>query len=149
MVAGGVVHDYLARAAQRRQQLAFEPEINLPPAWIDADLVRDVLRRLLDNALNYTPPNGRILCSTASLTEGNQTWLTIAVKDDGPGLTADELPRMFERFYRGHAARDYTGPGVGLSLAICRETVAKLSGRITVDSTPGQGATFTVWLRAA
>lgn len=149
MVAGGVVHDYLARAAQRRQQLAFEPEINLPPAWIDADLVRDVLRRLLDNALNYTPPNGRILCSTALLTEGNQTWLTIAVKDDGPGLTADELPRMFERFYRGHAARDYTVSGVGLSLAICRETVAKLSGRITVDSTPGQGATFTVWLRAA
>ncbi len=147
MVVGGVVHDHLARAAQRQQQLLFEPEINLPLAWIDADLVRDVLRRLLDNALSYTPLIGRIVCSTLLIIEGNETWLTVSVKDDGPGLAVDELPRMFERFYRGHAARDYTVPGVGLSLAICRETLAKLGGRITVASEPGHGATFTIWLR--
>jgi len=149
MVIGGVVHDHLARAAQRQQQLVFEPEINLPPAWIDADLVRDVIRRLLDNALNYTPLLGRIVCSTQLIVAANETWLTVSVQDNGPGIAADELPRMFERFYRGHAARDYTVPGVGLSLAICRETVGKLGGRITVDSVPAHGATFTIWLRPA
>lgn len=149
MVVGGVIHDHLSRAAQRQQQLLFEPKVNLPPAWIDADLVRDVLRRLLDNALSYTPPLGHIVCRTLLITEANESWLTVSVKDDGPGLSSDELPRMFERFYRGHAARDYTVPGVGLSLAICRETMAKLGGRITVDSESAHGATFTIWLRPA
>ncbi|MBI5567183.1 MAG: PAS domain S-box protein [Chloroflexi bacterium] len=152
VVAGSVVRDHWSRAAQRQQQLEFEPEINLPLAWIDAELVQDVIRRLLDNALNYTPCQGSIECSTRSVVEANETWLTVSVKDDGPGLTADDLPRLFERFYRGHAARDYTVPGVGLSLAICRETIAKLGGRITVDSQPateGRGATLTIWLRPA
>jgi len=149
IVTGSVVRDHWARAAQREQQLTFEPEINLPFAWIDADLVRDVIRRLLDNAINYTPRKGNILCSTQRVGTASETWLTVSVKDDGPGLAADELPRMFERFYRGHATRDYTVPGVGLSLAICRETLDKLGGRITIDSEPGQGMTVTVWLRPA
>jgi PAS domain S-box-containing protein len=152
LVAGGVIYDHLARAARRQQQLVFEPDTRLPPALIDADLVRDAIRRLLDNALSYTPLNGRIVCSTQLIAESNETWLTVSVKDNGPGLAADDLPRMFERFYRGHASRDYTVPGVGLSLAICRETMAKLGGRITVDSEPaleGRGASFTLWLRPA
>jgi signal transduction histidine kinase len=149
IVTGSVVREHWTRAAQREQQLTFEPEINIPFAWIDADLVRDVIRRLLDNAINYTPRKGNILCSTQRVKEAAETWLTVSIKDDGPGLTADELPRMFERFYRGRATRDYTVPGVGLSLAICRETLDKLGGRITIDSEPGQGMTVTIWLRPA
>jgi signal transduction histidine kinase len=152
VAVGSVVRAHWSRAGQREQQLDFEPEINLPLAWIDVELVQDVVRRLLDNALNYTPHHGRIVCSTRSVVELNEIWLTVSVKDDGPGLAADELPRMFERFYRGRAARDYTVPGVGLSLAICHETLAKLGGRITVDSEPateGRGALFTIWLRPA
>jgi NtrC-family two-component system sensor histidine kinase KinB len=149
MVAGSVVRDHWSRAAQRQQQLDFEPEINLPAAWIDADLVREVIRRLLDNALSYAPRNGHITCSTRLVVKANEPWLTVTIKDDGPGLAADELPRMFERFYRGRAARDYTVPGVGLSLAICREIMTKLGGHITLDSAPGQGAVFCLWLRPA
>jgi signal transduction histidine kinase len=92
------------------------------------------------------------VCSTQLIAEAHQTWLTVSVQDNGPGLTADDLPRMFERFYRGYAARDYTVPGVGLSLAICRETMNKLGGRITVNNVPvteGRGAIFTIWLRPA
>jgi len=71
------------------------------------------------------------------------------VRDTGPSIPAKELPRVFERFFRGEAARSYTVPGAGLNLAICRLIMEKIGGRVTVDSQAGQGAAFTIWLRPA
>ena len=71
----------------------------------------------------------------------------MTVQDTGPGVTRAEMPRVFERFYRGEAARDFATPGTGLGLAISKEIIDRMGGRITVDSQPGEGAAFTIWLR--
>ena len=71
------------------------------------------------------------------------------MQDTGPGLSADDQAHLFERFYRGSAARSFTVPGAGLGLAICKAIVDRLGGRITLDSRPGAGTTFTVWIEPA
>ena len=69
------------------------------------------------------------------------------MKDTGPGIHANDLPRLFERFYRGEAGRRSGAPGTGLGLAICTDLAEKMGGHITVESQPGHGAAFCVWLR--
>ncbi len=71
---------------------------------------------------------------------------TFTVRDTGPGITAQDLPHLFERFYRGAAGRRASAPGTGLGLAISHEIVERLGGRFTVESEAGHGAAFTVWL---
>jgi signal transduction histidine kinase len=73
-------------------------------------------------------------------------WVTFSVSDSGPGISAEEQARLFERFSRGEAARLTRTPGTGLGLAICKELVERHGGKITVESEVGQGSTFTVWL---
>ena len=129
--------------------LTLEPQLDpaLPPVTVDVELMREVITRLLDNALNYTPRDGAVTIITATHQQVDFTWVTLTVKDTGPGILPEELPRLFDRFYRGAATRNYTIPGVGLSLPICLSIVGKLGGRITVESEPEQGASFTVWLK--
>jgi PAS domain S-box-containing protein len=76
----------------------------------------------------------------------NLQWVTFSVADTGPGISAEDRVRLFERFYRGEAARQTRTPGTGLGLAICQELVERHGGKITVESEVGQGSTFTVWL---
>jgi len=71
------------------------------------------------------------------------------VSDAGPGILEEEVPRIFERFYRGQVARQMEAPGVGLGLAICRALVEGQGGKISVDSAPGGGATFRIRLPLA
>lgn len=71
------------------------------------------------------------------------------MRDTGYGIPEQELPYLFERFFRGAASRKSNTPGTGLGLAICKEIVERMSGYITVESQFGQGADFTVWLRPA
>ena len=73
----------------------------------------------------------------------------ITVEDTGLGITPEELPQVFERFYRGTAGHQSGAPGTGLGLAICKEIIDRLGGRITVKSEPGQGTRFTVWLKTS
>jgi PAS domain S-box-containing protein len=129
--------------------LVLEPLLDpaLPSIHTDAELVNEVLICLLDNAFNYTPRGGHVNLSTAQCQQADQRWITVTVRDTGPGLQPEELTRVFDRFYRGSATRNYTIPGVGLSLAICAEIANKLGGRITLESEPGQGAAFTMWLK--
>ena len=72
--------------------------------------------------------------------------VTVSVQDTGPGITPDDLPDIFERFYRGRAAADYKSPGTGVGLSISREIAGKLGGRLTVETQVGVGSTFTLWL---
>ena len=106
----------------------------------DRDALKQVLLILLDNALVHTPA-GTTVALTASATPEQ---VAFSVFDSGPGIAADVLPHIFERFYRGQASR--TGRSAGLGLAIARELVEAQGGTITVESTPGQGAVFTATL---
>jgi PAS domain S-box-containing protein len=147
-LATDLVTAHLTLAAQRGLELTSGLEPDLPRALADAEVVRQIMLNLLSNALNYTQ-QGAVTISTQRQPANDQTWVTIAVRDTGPGLTSDDRAHLFERFYRGHAARDYKTPGTGLGLSISQQLVEKLGGRITVESEEGQGSTFTVWLPAA
>jgi signal transduction histidine kinase len=98
------------------------------------------LGNLLDNAVKFTPQGGNIEIGAGQSEGATRIW----VQDDGPGISADELPHIFERFYRG---RSHTGSGSGLGLAIVQSLVEAQGGRLSVESVPGEGARFTMeWL---
>jgi two-component system sensor histidine kinase KdpD len=111
------------------------------PVWFDPHLIGRVLRHLLENAARYTPVNSRIvLRSRRSL--GKVEFL---VEDDGPGIDAHDLPLIFEKFYRGKQ-RVTSAKGSGMGLSITRALMAAHGGAIDVQSTPGRGTTFRLWL---
>ncbi len=154
-LAADLIVDRRTLAAERGLSLDYQPEPDLPLALADSTLIAQVISNLMENALNYTPRGGRITFRTAARRHEEQDWITFAVQDTGPGISPEEMPRLFERFYRGEAARDFVTPGAGLGLAICKAIVDKLAGRITVngavlgDPPQRHGAAFTVWLRPA
>ncbi|MFL5800550.1 MAG: sensor histidine kinase [Roseiflexaceae bacterium] len=104
------------------------------------DALKQVLLIVLDNALKYTPEGGTISIHAAT----NGERVTIAVRDTGVGIAPAVLPHIFERFYRGNAAR--TGEGAGLGLSIARTLVEAQHGTIAVESAPGHGTTVTLSL---
>jgi two-component system OmpR family sensor kinase len=114
----------------------------------DEESLRRVVLILLDNALKYTQSSGeadvgRVIISLERT--GGQAVLR--VRDTGIGIEPADLPHIFERFYRADRARSRQGTGLGLSIA--QSMVEQLGGRITAESTPGKGSTFSVWLPLA
>jgi signal transduction histidine kinase len=105
----------------------------------DMRLIQRMIANLLDNAIKYTPSNGSISVDIRS--KDNQSAL-IAVKDTGIGISEQDLPHIFERFYRCDPSRSQAGTGLGLSFA--RAVARAHYGDITVTSTPNKGSTFTV-----
>lgn len=114
------------------------------PVRGDADRLTQIFTNLADNALTYTPAGGTVRLAARS-TDG---WVEGIVTDNGPGIPADELPRVFERFYRleKSRARAGEGRGSGLGLAIVHELVTAHGGRISVSSEIGRGSAFVVRL---
>lgn len=112
--------------------------------WAEPDRLRRLTLNLLDNALRYTPPGGRI-DARLSL-EAGQGCLTI--ENDGPGIDPKHLPHLFERFYRGDASRNRATGGSGLGLAICKSIVDSLGGQITLANRPQGGTMTTIRLPA-
>lgn len=131
----------------RALHIQLNPARDLPLARTDGELIGQAVNRLVTNAINYTP-TGVVTLSTAAVREGEQQWVTISVADTGPGIAPDELPHIFERFFRGRAAADYKTAGTGIGLSISHEIAERLGGRLTVETQLGAGTTFTLWLPA-
>ena len=108
----------------------------LPPVLADADRARLVLTNLMHNAVKFTPPGGRI--TVAARPAGEE--IVLSVQDTGVGIPDEDLPRIFERFYKADQAR--SGGGTGLGLAIAKHVVQGHGGRIWAESIEGQGSTF-------
>jgi len=108
----------------------------------DADQLKQAFVALLDNALKYTPYEGSI---SLSLVTG-EGYATVKVSDTGIGILPEDLPHIFERFYRADRARSRDRGGSGLGLAIAQNIVQEHRGSIEVESTPGKGSTFIVKL---
>jgi two-component system sensor histidine kinase SenX3 len=108
----------------------------------DETQLTSMFTNLVDNAVKYTPPGGRVEVTGGS--EGAE--IVIRVSDTGIGIPEAKLPRIFERFYRVDKARSKETGGTGLGLSIARHIAENHGGRVAVESTPGVGSTFTVYL---
>jgi histidine kinase len=119
---------------------------SLPPVWADRDRVRQVLINLLTNAFRYTPEGGRVLLTA----QEQGAMVQVSVADSGVGIAADDLPNIFERFYRVDKSRARTSGGSGIGLTIARHLVYAQGGAIWAESEGlGQGTTFSFTLPVA
>lgn len=128
-----------AISKQLRWQLEVSP--NLPPLEADPTRLAQAVGNLVSNAIKYTPETGCI--SVAAGQKKGQIW--ISVQDTGPGIAAEEQAKIFDPLYRGHSGGRFP-QGMGLGLNIARSLVVAHGGTIQVNSQPGQGSRFTLWL---
>ncbi len=148
-LAPSPIHDLVSEVLERMSALADQKGLHLlgevsaedAPVLIDSQQVTRVLLNLVQNAIRHTPPDGSVVVGARQFAE----TVVLEVRDTGEGIPTEELPRVFERFYRGDPARTREA-GAGLGLAIARGIVEAHGGMIRVDSTPGQGTCFTVTL---
>ncbi|HEY7523479.1 MAG TPA: HAMP domain-containing sensor histidine kinase [Candidatus Limnocylindrales bacterium] len=133
-----------ARPAADRRGVALHIELPDRPLRIrhDPQRVGQVVANLLGNAIKFTEAGGTVTVEAAAHPDG----ALIEVRDTGVGIEPDELPRIFERFYRGARVNEARGSGSGLGLAIVRSIVDMHGGTVTVESRPGAGSRFTVFL---
>jgi two-component system, OmpR family, phosphate regulon sensor histidine kinase PhoR len=124
--------------ASSRQLRQFK---SLPPAMkvkIDAASLTRIFNNLLDNAVKYSPPGGEVRVQAEAAAGFIKVW----VMDQGAGIPREELPRLFERFYRVDKARSRELGGTGLGLSIVKHLVESVGGQVGVESQPGQGSIF-------
>jgi len=127
--------------AAQEKRIRFEKAIQTPlPAHVDANRIRQAVSNLLDNALKYTPPDRPVLIAARS--DGGR--IVIDIEDSGRGIPPEDVPRIFERFYRASNKDSDGGFGVGLHLA--KAIVEAHHGSLSVRSRPGKGSVFTVTL---
>ena len=118
----------------------------LSDGWGDPLRLERALTNLIANAVKYSPQGGRVVVRAREKQYGPQACVTIEVEDCGIGIPADQQSQLFDPFYRVEATAD-DFPGVGLGLSVVKAAVSYHNGRVYVDSEPGQGSTFTLWLR--
>jgi signal transduction histidine kinase len=134
-----------AQASQRRLHLSGAVDEELAPVLMDPARMQRVLHNLVQNALRHTPADGTVLLSARD----RGAVVEVCVADDGEGIAETDLPRVFERFFRGDPARARGYVGAGLGLTIARGIVEAHGGRIWVESIPGRGSKFSFTLPKA
>lgn len=148
-------------AATREQFLSIDLPVELPDVLTDSTALRRVLRSLVENAIKYTPDGGRIVISVRESNESGEDEVAISVTDTGCGIAPEDVPRVFEKFYRGRPATlpgataiesptTNETPGVGLGLYLARGIIEQLGARIAIASRvvndAASGTTFTIFV---
>lgn len=138
----------LAPQAQERG-IALDADVleGLPPVYADPQRLSQIFHNLLSNALRHTPAGGRVEIRARPAPQAG--YISIQVSDTGSGIPPDELPHIFERFYRGDRSERRAYGGTGLGLAIVKHLIEAHGGQISAQSRPGEGTTFTFTLPAA
>jgi signal transduction histidine kinase len=140
VLIGRLATRFQARADQKGIRIA----VNLPeeslPAHLDSQRVEQILNNLLDNSIRHTPDGGTVFLSL----EFNEHQAVVQVRDTGPGIPQEDLPYIFDRFYRTGRARNRQDGGSGLGLAIARKLVEAHGGTLTARNAPEGGAVFTL-----
>ena len=135
-----------------KKQLTLEAHLaeDLPIVTTDAGKCQQILYNLLSNAIKFTPAGGSVIVSAAVEStgpEGAETKeVAVSVTDTGPGIAESDQQRIFEKFYQSDRSLTKESPGAGLGLSIAKELTGLLGGRLTLKSSPGQGAVFTLHL---
>ena len=140
------VVSYFQPAIEKKQHAVTKNiPADCPEILTDPDMLAKAVGNLLDNAIKYTPDNGRIEISV--IRQSNE--IEITVRDNGIGIPAEDIPRLFERFYRVDKSRSREMGGTGLGLSIVKHIVQTLKGEVTVTSKPNQGSAFVIKLPVA
>ena len=122
--------------------LNIDLEVNLPWVLVDANQMKQVLLNLVHNALQAMPSGGEMKILTETVSRNNRDWVVVSVMDTGIGISQKEQARIFEPFYTTKGNQG----GTGLGLSVTYGIVTDHGGQIDVESEPGKGSKFTVWL---
>jgi signal transduction histidine kinase len=142
-----LMDDRRSLAEERGLTLNTNLQPNLDSIWMDEPTITQALSNLLTNAMNYTPSGGTILVTSMMELRNEEQWVGFRVQDTGRGIDNNDMPHLFERFYRGKAGHESGAPGTGLGLAIVKQVVEIHRGIIEVENVAdSQGAMFTIWL---
>jgi two-component system phosphate regulon sensor histidine kinase PhoR len=141
----GVMRDWEKKFASKNLRTSLQVPDNLPLLRADEARLQEVVYNLLDNAVKYSPPGGTITVSAT----GDTDHLILGVSDNGPGIPARDLPRIFQRFYRADKARDREHGGTGLGLSIVKHIAQLHGGSVEAVSEVGRGTTVSVRLPVA
>jgi len=133
-----------ASAKDKSISLHHEPNPEVPPVFISRDQMVQVFTNLVSNAIAYTYSEGHVTMSSDLTEVDGDQHVTIRIHNDAPAIPPEDLPHIFERFYRGKVGRESGEPGTGLGLSICKEIVELHHGWIEVTSNEVQGTTFTL-----
>jgi PAS domain S-box-containing protein len=144
-VVGQVVHTLEGRAQNKNITLQVNVSENLPPVWGDSNRVAQILTNLISNAIQYTPPGGRVTVSAYP----NGDMMEVSVADTGIGISKADQRKIFDRFFRADDPLVQETPGTGLGLPITASLVQMHGGQIWVESELGEGSTFTFTLPLA
>jgi two-component system phosphate regulon sensor histidine kinase PhoR len=144
-VAEDVVASFAGAATRKDVSLRCHDR-GAPAVLTDPERLRRILENLVDNAVKYTPTGGRVEVTTAAGPGGSAR---VEVADNGPGIAAEHLARIFERFYRVDRARSRELGGTGLGLSIVKHLAEGMGASVSVESEPGKGTRFAVSLPAA
>lgn len=139
----GVLIPWEQAAREKRLDWQLHLRDDLPGVYADPVRLAQVVGNLVSNAIRYTPGGGRVAVSSGA--KDSQVW--VQVEDSGPGIPKEEVERIFNPFYRGDQGRRLK-EGMGLGLSIARDLAQAHGGRIEVESRPGTGSRFTLWLPA-
>jgi two-component system sensor histidine kinase ResE len=137
-----VIRKFQGLASDKKINLNLEFSNSLNNFVFDPDRIEQVLTNLIDNAIRHTPESGEVIVSVID----NETGIIFEIKDTGSGIPQEDLPFVFERFYKADKARTRGRSGTGLGLSIVKNIIIAHKGRITVDSVLNKGTTFTVYL---
>ena len=124
-----------------QKQIAFEiqgSEKQWSTVWGKADRIIQILSTIMENAVKFTPEGGKIVMSIAE----DEAGLTVSISDNGPGISLEDLPHVFERFYKADKAHNERGTGLGLSIAA--ELAEQMGHTLEVTSAEGEGSTFSL-----
>ena len=127
------------RCQEKQVSISAELPTGLPLVFIDRDRIHQVLHNLIDNALRYTPAGGTIKIGANYTTPG---WVTVSVADSGGGIVPEDLPYVFDHFYKADRSRHRGHGGAGIGLAMVKQLVELHGGKVRVESQKGKGSTF-------
>ncbi|MBC8016308.1 MAG: HAMP domain-containing protein [Sporomusaceae bacterium] len=148
------INQLISRVVTMLRPMADEKDIhikcslaeNIPDASVDNDRMNQVFYNILVNAIRYSPVQSEVLVTTSLKERESQQWLTVSITDKGTGIEAEDVPYIFDHFYRGDKSRDRKSGGSGLGLAIVKQLVEIHGGQVAVNSKVGKGSLFEVLL---
>jgi len=141
--------DWSGKASAKQVEIKVVVAEELPEIWIDVLKFQQVLGNLLDNAIKYTPTGGAVTLRVEIVEEDENSWYELRVEDTGTGMSREDLPHIFQRFYRADKARSRELGGTGLGLAIVKHIIQAHGGTVRAESQQGKGTQIILRLPAA